>query len=70
MANMSEPTGTMLRFDDLVRHGIVRNRTTLYRWIGALGFPRGKLIGPNTRVWSEHEINTWLESRPQEKIIT
>jgi hypothetical protein len=28
------------------------------------GFPPGRLLGPNTRVWTEDEIIAWLDSRP------
>jgi hypothetical protein len=28
------------------------------------GFPLGRLLGPNTRVWTEDEIIAWLDSRP------
>lgn len=50
-----------LRFDDLRERRIVNNRTTLSRWIRERGFPPGILLGPNTRVWSEEEIETWIE---------
>ncbi len=38
-----------LRFNDLKAREIVRNRTTLARWIKKYGFPPGVLLGPNTR---------------------
>jgi predicted DNA-binding transcriptional regulator AlpA len=50
----------LLRFDDLRERGIFSNRTTLYRWIKERGFPRGTLIGPNTRVWTEKEVEAWI----------
>jgi hypothetical protein len=29
------------------------------------GFPRGRLLSPNCRIWDEEEdVNPWLESRP------
>jgi len=52
-----------LRFADLKRAGIVRNRTTLYRWIRDYGFPAGIMLGPNTRAWPAHEVDAWLEAR-------
>lgn len=52
-----------LRFDDLKAREIVRNRTTLSRWIKNHGFPPGMLIGPNTRVWTEEEIDRYLAER-------
>ncbi len=54
----------LLRYPDLVGKGIVRSRMTLKRLIDAHGFPPGKLISPNSRVWQEDEIAAWLESRP------
>ena len=57
---------TYLRFDDLRDRRIVRNRTTLYRWIKERGFPVGILLGPNTRAWDEDEIDAWLAVRTAE----
>ena len=54
----------ILRFPDLKDAGIVDNRATLYRWIKLYGFPKGVLLGPNTRAWSQDEIDAWLRSRP------
>jgi hypothetical protein len=28
------------------------------------GFPVGRMIGPNTRVWIEEEVEKWVKSRP------
>jgi predicted DNA-binding transcriptional regulator AlpA len=53
-----------LRFRDLVSLGIVRNRVTLQTWIRERGFPPGKLMGPNSRSWSERDVEAWLASRP------
>ena len=53
-----------LRFKDLQTAGIVNNRATLYRWIKQAGCPKGVLLGPNTRAWTEDEIEQWLKSRP------
>jgi predicted DNA-binding transcriptional regulator AlpA len=54
-----------LSFNDLVARGIVANRVTLGRWIRDQGFPAGRLLGPNSRRWPEHEIDAWLAARPQ-----
>jgi predicted DNA-binding transcriptional regulator AlpA len=54
----------LLRFGDLVALGLVNNRQTLKNWIRDRGFPRGRLVGPNSRVWPEREIEAWLSSRP------
>jgi predicted DNA-binding transcriptional regulator AlpA len=56
-----------LRFRDLVALGIVNNRITLNNWIRDLGFPPGQLTGPNSRTWSESEVEIWVASRPVER---
>ena len=53
-----------LRFRDLKDRRIVSNHVTLGRWIANQGFPSGFMLGPNTRVWRESEIDAWLKSRP------
>jgi predicted DNA-binding transcriptional regulator AlpA len=55
-----------LRYADLERLGVVRNRVTLRNWIRDRGFPAGQLTGPNSRTWSEAEVQEWLDSRPTE----
>ena len=57
-----------LRFNDLKAREIVRNRTTLARWIKKYGFPPGVLLGPNTRAWSADEVDAWLEARPAKAV--
>jgi hypothetical protein len=56
----------LLRFRDLKDRKIVTNHVTLKRWIESEGFPPGRMLGPNTRVWREDEIEAWLASRPTE----
>ena len=56
-----------LRFSDLKDRNIVRNHPTLTRWITKQGFPPGRWLGPNTRVWTQEEIDTWLAARPTER---
>ena len=53
-----------LRYADLERLGVVNNRETLQNWIRDRGFPRGQLTGPNSRTWSEAEVQKWLDGRP------
>ena len=45
-----------LRFADLKALGIVRNHTTLKRWIEKRGFPVGIWIGANTHVWPKTKL--------------
>jgi hypothetical protein len=54
----------LLRFSDLKDRNIVHNHVTLGRWIASQGFPSGFMLGPNTRVWREADIEAWLQSRP------
>jgi predicted DNA-binding transcriptional regulator AlpA len=56
--------GRFLRFADLRERGIIRTRPTLKNRIKRHGFPRGRLIGPNMRAWTEEEVADWLASRP------
>ena len=53
-----------VRFRDLQECGIVPNRVTLANWIRDQGFPPGQRTGPNTRTWSEAEIDDWIRARP------
>ena len=55
---------TILRFSDLRARGLVSNWVTLRRWIQHQGFPPGRKLGPNTRVWTGDEISEWLADRP------
>ena len=52
----------VLRFPDLKRVGI-NNWPTLQRWIKTQGFPPGRHLGPNTRVWTLEEVESWWEGR-------
>jgi DNA-binding transcriptional regulator YiaG/predicted DNA-binding transcriptional regulator AlpA len=53
-----------LRFADLKAAGIANSWPMLRHRIERDGFPRGRLLGPNTRAWTEEEIDAWLASRP------
>jgi len=55
----------LLRFRDLKEAGIVNNWVTLKRWIKQQGFPAGKQLGPNTRVWEGEAVADWLAGRPE-----
>jgi hypothetical protein len=59
-----------LSFADLRRAGIVPNWQTLTAWQSdpRIAFPRGKLLGPNSRRWNkQREIDPWLASRPVDR---
>ena len=62
--------GVLLRFRDLKDRNIVRNHVTLKRWIEREGFPPGSLLGPNTRVWRESDVEAWLDSRPAQRVAS
>jgi predicted DNA-binding transcriptional regulator AlpA len=53
-----------LRFGELKADGIVNSWAQLKRLIALQGFPPGRMLGPNTRAWTEEEIAAWLTSRP------
>ena len=55
----------LLRYADLKDRQIVKSRAQLKNLIEKYGFPPGRMLGPNTRVWDEEtEIAAWLDSRP------
>ena len=54
----------LIRFKNLQERGIVGNWPTLKRLIETQGFPPGRLLGLNTRVWTEDEVDDWLDARP------
>jgi hypothetical protein len=54
----------LLRYKDLKRLNLINNRATLQNRIRHHGFPQGRLLGPNTRVWTMDEIQAYLASRP------
>ena len=54
----------LIRFSDLKAQGILNNRVTLGHWIEREGFPLGRVLGANTRVWDEAEVKAWLDKRP------
>ena len=51
----------LYRFHDLVRMGIVANRTTLHRWIKAGRFPKPVKLTELTVAWRRRDIESWLE---------
>jgi predicted DNA-binding transcriptional regulator AlpA len=54
----------LLRYKDLKRLNLINNRATLQNRIRHHGFPQGRLLGPNTRVWTQAEIEEYLANRP------
>jgi hypothetical protein len=53
-----------LRYADLEARGLVNNRTQLKNLQTKYGFPKGRLLGPNTRAWTEEEVTAWEDGRP------
>jgi hypothetical protein len=57
----------LARFRDLKERGIVDSWAQLDNLIKKCGFPPGRMLSPNTRVWDEeNEIEPWFASRPTE----
>lgn len=54
----------LLRFRDLKERGVANSWTMLKLRIERDGFPPGRMIGPNSRAWSEEEVDDWYTSRP------
>jgi predicted DNA-binding transcriptional regulator AlpA len=51
------------RFRDLQRKNIVRNWTTLYRWIATENFPKPVRLGPNSIGFIRSDVEAWLAKR-------
>ena len=54
----------LVRFKHLKERRIVENWPTLKRLQDKHNFPLGRLLGDNTRAWTEAEIDAWLDARP------
>ena len=54
----------LLRFRDLKERGICRDWGSLKRFVERFGFPPGRYIAPNSRVWTEAEVNAWIDALP------
>jgi len=55
----------LLRYEDLVELGVVRNRQTLANRIARDRFPAPIQLGDNTRAWLAFEVFEWLAGRPR-----
>ena len=53
----------LLSYADLVRIGVVNNRTQLRRLTKENNFPKGFLLSVNARRWTEDEVSEWVEIR-------
>jgi hypothetical protein len=64
----SNITPLFLRYADLKKMGIVFNYPHLRR-LKAIGFPQGKWLSSNVRVWLKSEIDAWVASLPTERPV-
>jgi len=57
----------LLRFCDLKRLGVVRDRATLRRWLKAESdpFPPALVLSGNSVAWRSAEVRDWLDRRPR-----
>jgi predicted DNA-binding transcriptional regulator AlpA len=55
----------VLRYRDLLTAGVVRNRTTLMRWMRREDdpFPQPLRLGENTLAWRAIDVEAWLDRR-------
>jgi hypothetical protein len=58
-----------LRFRDLQARGIITSWPVLKQRVDRDGFPPGKKVGPNTRIWEDTEVYEWVDSRPTDRKI-
>ena len=68
---LNQSDNTKPRNDNLIKKKEVVKRTslspqTIYRWMKDGRFPKSIPIAPRTTVWSENEINEWIEKKKQE----
>jgi len=54
----------LLRFRDLKDRGVVKSWPQLRRLMDLHGFPRGRLLSPHVRAWTDGEIDAWIAARP------
>ena len=54
------------RFSDLRARGLVNSRAQLKLMVELYGFPPGKMLTPNARVWVADEVIAYYESRTSE----
>ncbi len=59
----------LLRYPDLVKRGLFNNRATLYRWIKEKRFPPGRKWGPNTRAWTEDEVEAVVAAAAEREAV-
>jgi hypothetical protein len=52
------------RYSYLVQRGLVNNRASLRNRIKNHNFPSGTLIGPNTRAWTDEELDEYEANCP------
>jgi hypothetical protein len=64
----SNITPLFLRYADLKKMGIVFNYPHLRR-LKAIGFPQGKWLSSNVRVWLKSKIDAWVASMPTERPV-
>jgi hypothetical protein len=55
-----------LRFSHLQKRNLVQSWTQLERLQKLYGFPKGRMVSPNIRVWTEEEIDEYVASCPVE----
>jgi hypothetical protein len=60
------PLPQLNRFADLKAKKWVDSREQLKNLQTHYGFPKGKLISPHIRVWTDEEVEAWFASRPSE----
>jgi predicted DNA-binding transcriptional regulator AlpA len=53
-----------LRFTDLQARNIVKSWPQLKNLQKKYRFPKGRMLSPNVRAWTDVEVDVWVESRP------
>jgi predicted DNA-binding transcriptional regulator AlpA len=70
MSRAAELLPRFIRFEHLHAAGITDNRAHLKLLLDDEGFPPGRMLSPNMRVWTVDEVEAWLAARPIAKKLT
>jgi hypothetical protein len=60
----------LLRLKDLKADGVVNSWPQLKTLVEQFGFPPGRYLSAQCRVWTEDEVAKWVASRPLAKTET
>jgi len=60
MDSQTKPKERLLRLPAVLER-VQTSRSTLWRWVAEGAFPKPYKLGPQTTVWKESEIDSYIE---------